>query len=185
MRYSLIVLPLAALLCACQGSNPYRAEAMPWLSAPAPELRAAADSAHYQSFRLQTPVSLSEQQVISSALEQRGLREAEDGKRGDVQVTAELRREQRWYPVADSAGLWYGRGFGHRHYWPGDYYGLYGSVPLWRNAARDVLVLRLALTDSQSGALIWSGSGEAFSSGNDLNALRQAAQRALAHFPAD
>ncbi|MCY1287189.1 hypothetical protein D9M70_361760 [compost metagenome] len=121
------------------------------------------------------------QQILGSGLEQRGLRQAQPGRPGDLQARADVHVEQRLYQMQDNVGGWYGSG----PYW-GDRYGLYGSVPIVRSYERQVLVLRIDLFDAGSGQPVWSGSAEADADGSSSDrsaALRQATRDALEQFP--
>ncbi|MFZ3154068.1 DUF4136 domain-containing protein [Pseudomonas sp.] len=187
---------LLASLAACQGDNPYTAESQPLPPAPVHSPQqldrsaypaAPRDYARYRTWSWQrlpagTAWASSEQvqEALSNALDQRGLRPHRAGKTSDLQVSAELRLEQRLRQVSEH----YGSQYGHSRY--GDNYGLWGSAPLVRSYSEDVMLVRIELFDGQDGQPVWSASAETLSSGSQSQraaALRDAVQQALAAYP--
>lgn len=194
--YKLSVLLLLATLAACQSHNPYVPSSQPLAPAPkhaAQQLDRSAypaaprDYARYRTWSWQrlpagTAWASSEQvqEALSNALDQRGLRPHRAGARSDLQVTAELRVEQRVRHVRDD----YGSHYGHDRY--GDQYGIQGNVPLVRSYTEEVIVVRIDLFDSQDGQAVWSASAETLSSDRQHErsaALRTAVQQALTAYP--
>lgn len=194
--YKLSVLPLLATLAACQSQNPYVADSQPLPPAPAQAAQQLDLSAYpakprdygqYRTWRWQrlpagTAWASSEQvqEALSNALDQRGLRPHRSGATADLQVSAELRLEQRIRQVTERYGSYYG----HNPY--GNQYGLWGSAPLVRSYTEEVMVVRIELLDGKDGQPIWSASAEALSSGSQSEraaALRNALQQALAAYP--
>ena len=195
MKALSLLLLLPALL-ACQNQNPYTADANPLPSAPpgaAQRLDLSAypaaprDYGRYRSWSwLQQPggsawASAGQlQEALSNALDQRGLRPAQAGATGDLQVSAELREETRQHQVVDHYGSYYGHGrYGHD-------VGLWGSTPLVRSYTEEVIVVHIELIDSRDGQRVWQGSAEALTSSSQhqrAEALRSALQRALADYP--
>ncbi|TLX55988.1 DUF4136 domain-containing protein [Stutzerimonas nosocomialis] len=195
-----MIRPLALALClglvGCQGPQPYVAESTPIPPAPAnvgqgPDMSAypaaPLDFSRYQHWSWRsppagtasvTPESL--QEMVSGALDQRGLRPAPGGSRGDVQVTADARLETRTRQVYDSYGTYYGQGLYGRGY------GLGGQVPLARSYEEQVMLVRIALFDAATGRQVWSNQAEARSSGSQAeraDAMREAVHRALDDYP--
>ncbi|MBF8779034.1 DUF4136 domain-containing protein [Pseudomonas fulva] len=197
-------------LAACQGSNPYVASSRPLPPAP-PQASATFDASAYpatprdygryrswswRNGQLPTgnatsdPAQLAD--AVGNALDQQGLRPARNGQ-PDLLVAASMRLERRLRQVRDyddyyggypyagypSAGLGYG---GYRHG-----YGAYGSVPVVRTYAVDVMVVRIELFDARSGQPVWSASAESGSDGGSPRereeALRQALRKALSGYP--
>ncbi|MGH8436024.1 MAG: DUF4136 domain-containing protein [Pseudomonas sp.] len=185
-------------LAACQASNPYTASSNPLPPAPAQAANtldlsaypaAPRDYGRYRSWawldgRLPAGTSWASpellQETLSTSLDQRGLRPAQQGAKADLRVSANLHVERRLRQVRDDYGSYYG----HGPY--GNHYGLYGSVPLVRTYEEDVMVLRIDLFDAGSGQPVWSGSAEADSRGSQserATALRSAVQNALGDYP--
>ncbi|MGB4072341.1 DUF4136 domain-containing protein [Pseudomonas sp.] len=187
---------LLATLAACQSHNPYTATSTPLPPAPvqaAQHLDLSAypapprDYGRYRTWSWQrlpagTAWASSEQvqEALSNALDQRGLRPQRGAASSDLQVSAELRLEQRIRQVTESYGSYYG----HSRY--GDDYGLWGSAPLVRSYTEEVIVVAIELFDSQDGQVLWSASAETLSSGSQserMAALRTAVQQALSAYP--
>jgi hypothetical protein len=183
-------------LAACQSQNPYVAESTPLPPAPAQaaqqlDLSAYPAAPHdYGQYRtwswLRLPAgtawasSEQVQEAVSNALDQRSLRPHRTGAASDLQVSAELRLEQRTRQVTDNYGTYYG----HGPY--GNQYGMWGSVPLVRSYNEEVIVVRIDLFDSRSGQPVWSASAEALSQGSQserAKTLRNAVQQALSAYP--
>jgi len=193
-RVALLLLCLG--LAACQSQNPYTAQSNPLPPAPAHagsqlDLSAypapARDYAHYRNWAWREQPAGSAwassalvQEALSNALDQRGLRPAQPGSSADLEVSTEMHLERRIRQVADRYGSYYG----HDYY--GDHLGLWGSAPLVRTYAEEVLVVRIDLFDGQDGQPVWSGSAEMLSDGSQaerIKALRAALQRALENYP--
>lgn len=187
---------LALGLTACQHDNPYTQAAAPIPDAPPASGNALDRSAYpaapveFSNYRTWswrnppagtgalTPEEL--QEIVASALDQRGLRPAPAGKPADLLVNAALRSETRMRQVYDDYGSYYGRG---RY---GSDYGMWGSTPLVRTYQETVLVVQLELFDPQRTAVVWSSQAEsrqASDRSQRRDALREAVQRALADYP--
>jgi hypothetical protein len=195
MKALSLLLLLPALL-ACQSQNPYTAESNPLPPAPPQAAQhldlsaypaAARDYGYYRSWSwLQQPAgnawasAAQLQEALSNALDQRGLRPAQAGATGDLQVSAELRQETRQRQVVDHYGSYYGHGrYGHD-------VGLWGSAPLVRSYTEEVIVVHVELIDSRDGQRVWQGNAEALAGSRQherAEALRSALQRALADYP--
>ncbi|MDX1299859.1 MAG: DUF4136 domain-containing protein [Pseudomonas sp.] len=194
--FKLSVLLLLLTLAACQSQNPYAPNSQRLAPAPAhtaqPLDRSAypappRDYARYRTWSWQrlpaaTAWASSEQvqEALSNALDQRGLRPYRAGASSDLQVTAELRVEQRVRQVRED----YGSHYGNSRY--GDQYGMWGSVPLVRSYSEEVIVVRIDLFDGQDGQPVWSASAETLSSGSQSEraaALRNAIQQAMTAYP--
>jgi hypothetical protein len=195
MKQLWILLPLASL-AACQSQNPYVADSAPLPPAPAhmpgqldPSAYPAAprDYGRYRTWswqRLPTGSAWASseqvQEALSNALDQRGLRPHRAGVGADLQVSAELRLEQRIRQVSEP----YGGHYGHGPY--GDRYGMWGSAPLVRSYSEEVIVVGIELFDGRDGQPVWSTSAEALAGGSQgerAAALRNALQQALATYP--
>lgn len=187
---------LLTSLAACQSQNPYIADSKPLPPAPAHSPQqldrsaypaAPRDFAGYRTWSWQhlpagTAWASSEQvqEVLSNALDQRGLRPHRVGKTSDLKVSAELRMEQRLRQVTEQ----YSSHYGHSRY--GNDYGMWGSAPLVRSYTEDVMVVRIELFDGQNGQAVWNGHAETRNSGSQSEraaALRNAVQQALAAYP--
>jgi hypothetical protein len=187
---------LLATLAACQSQNPYVADSKPLPPAPthAPNQldrsaypAAPRDFARYRTWSWQrrpagTAWASAEQvqEPLSNALDQRGLRPNRTDANSDLQVSADVRLEQRMRQVRET----YGSQYGHNRY--GDQYGLWRSTPQVRSYSEDVIVVRIDLFDGQNGQAIWSASAETLSSGSQSEraaALRNAIQHAMAAYP--
>lgn len=191
---------LCLSLAACQSSNPYTSESAPVPPAPPIEQiqspiypATPRDFASYQSWSWRTPpagaASLAGeelQEMVASALDQRGLRPAPSGAQGDVQVSASASLQTRVRQVYDDYGPRvgvgrYGGGYGY-----GSGYGVGTSVPIVRNYEEEVMAVRIELFDSASGLSVWSNRAESRSTGKQAerkDAAREAINRALADYP--
>lgn len=199
-----VLLPLLCLgLAACQSSNPYTSESAPIPPAPpieqiqSPTYPAAPqDFSSYRSWSWRNPpagtASLGAeelQEMISGTLDQRGLRPAPTGAKGDVQINASARMETRVRQVYDDYSPRVGVGAGrYGGYGPGfnSGYGFGGSAPVVRNYEEEVVTVRIEMIDSASGQTVWSNRAEARSGGNQAerkDAAREAVNRALADYP--
>lgn len=194
-----IALPLLCLsLAACQGSNPYTGDAAPIPPAPPVEQiqsptypAAPRDFSAYQSWSWRNPpagtASISGealQEMVSGALDQRGLRPAAQGAKGDVQINTSARMETRLRQTYDD----YGPGIGAGRY-GGGYgtgYGIGTRVPIVRSYEEEVVTVRIEMFDAASGQAVWSTRAEARSSdsrSSQEEAVRQAVERALEAYP--
>jgi len=205
MPHRFAVLPICLALAACQGSNPYVASSRPLPPAP-PQAASTFDSSAYPApardygrYRnwswlngqlpagnaATDPAQLAE--VVSNALDQRGLRPARAAK-GDLLVSAGMRverqlrqyRDDDYYPYGGYGGVGYGRGY------YGSGYGAYASVPVIRTYEVDVMVVRIDLFDAGSGQPVWSASAQSDNRGSlsDRNeSLRKAVEKAMSGYP--
>lgn len=190
------VLLLLLGLAGCQNQNPYVAESAPLPPAPAQDAQqvdlsaypaAPRDYGQYRTWSWQqlpagTAWASSEQvqDAVSNALDQRSLRPHRNDAGSDLQVSAELRLEQRVRQVTEDYGSYYG----HNRY--GNQYGMWGSAPLVRSYNEEVIVVRIDLFDGKDGQVVWSASAEALSSGSQskrAKTLREAVQQALSAYP--
>lgn len=194
-------LPLLCLsLVACQSKNPYTEDSAPIPPAPpieqiqSPTYPAAPrDFSSYQSWSWRTPpagtasISGEElQEMVTGALDQRGLRPAASNGKGNVLVAASASKETRVRQTYDDYGTRvgvgrYGGGYGY-----GSGYGVGTSVPIVRNYEEEVFAVRIEMFDAASGQSVWSNRAEARSGGNrtkQQDAVRQAVQRALEDYP--
>lgn len=195
-------LPLLCLsLAACQSSNPYTSESNPIPPAPPVEQvqsptypAAPRDFSSYRNWSWRNPpagtASLAAeelQHMVSGALDQRGLRPAPEGARGDVQISASASMETRVRQVYDDYGTRVGAGR-YGGYGPGygSGVGIGASAPLVRNYEEQVIAVRIEMIDSASGQTVWSNRAEALSGDSQAerkDAARDAVNRALADYP--
>ncbi|MDM8350971.1 DUF4136 domain-containing protein [Pseudomonas sp. sp1636] len=196
------ILPLLwlPLLVACQSSNPYIADSRPIPPAPSQAVNRldlsaypapARDYARYRNWAWRDDrqpagsawaSSTLVQEALSNALDQRGLRPAQPGTTADLEVSTEMRLEHRLRQVADH----YGSHYGHQRY--ADEFGLWGSAPLVRTYAEEVVVVGIELFDVRDGQAVWRGSAQMLSDGSQgerADALRAALKRALENYPPD
>jgi hypothetical protein len=199
-RSGLLVICLG--LAACQGSNPYVASSNPIPPAPPGADKVFDRSAYpaaprdyglYRSWawldgHLPPGTTWADSaqvaEVVSNALDQRGLRPLHDNRPADLLVSANLHQETRLLQAQDDYG-YYGGGYGgYNHY--GNGYGMYGSVPIVRTYQEQVLVVQVNLYDARTGQLVWSGSAETGQSGSQseqADALRKAVEKAMSAYP--
>lgn len=199
-----IAMPLLCLgLVACASNNPYTSESAPIPPAPpieqiqSPTYPAAPrDFSSYQNWSWSSPpagtASLGGeelQEMVSAALDQRGLRPAPGKAKGDVQITASAQMETRVRQVYDDYGPSVGVGAGrYGGYGPGygSGIGIGTSTPLVRNYEEEVVSVRIEMFDASSGQAVWSNRAEARSGGNQTErkrAARDAVNSALADYP--
>ncbi len=190
-------------LAACQSDNPYTSESAPIPPAPPVEQiqsptypAAPRDFSSYQSWSWRNPPAATAtlaaeelQEMVSGALDQRGLRPAPPGAKGDVQISASAQMETRVRQVYDDYGTRVGVGAGrYGGYGPGynSGYGIGGSVPVVRHYEEEVVTVRIEMIDSASGQTVWSNRAEALSGDSQAerkDAARDAVNRALADYP--
>jgi len=199
-RSGLLVICLG--LAACQGGNPYVASSNPIPPAPPGAAKVFDRSAYpapphdYGRYRSWAWLdghlppgttwadSAQVAEVVSNALDQRGLRPLHDNRPADLFVSANLHVETRWRQQQDDYG-YYGAGYGgYNHY--GNGYGMYGSVPIVRTYQEQVLVVQVDFYDAGTGQPVWSGSAETGQSGSQseqADALRNAVEKAMSAYP--
>ncbi|MFY0729069.1 DUF4136 domain-containing protein [Pseudomonas sp. NFX15] len=187
-------------LAACQASNPYVATSNPMPPAPPQAAKTFDRSAYpaaprdYGKYRSWAWLdghlppgtvwadSAQVAEVVSNALDQRGLRPLHDNRPADVLVSADLRMETRIRQVQDD---YYGGGYGgYNGYGPG--YGGYATVPIVRTYQEQVLVVQVNMFDAQSGQPVWSASAETASGGSEskrADAMREAVEKAMSAYP--
>ena len=191
-------------LAACQGSNPYVASSNPLPPAPPQAAKtfdrsaypaAPRDYARYRSWAWldgQLPSgstwadSAQIAELVSNALDQRGLRPLHDNSPADLWVSAELQQDTRLQQAQDDYG--YGAYGGYNRYGGGygSGYGMYNTVPVVRTYTVQVLVVRVDLYDAETGQLVWSTSAETGLDDNETQrakALREAVEKAVAAYP--
>jgi len=155
MLRRLLVFSLLALLAACQSNNVTQ------------DFDASRDFAAYRSWTWQEPAlqyrpddpriksDLTEQrirQAVGEQLDQRGLRPAQAGSRGDLKVQSYLIVENRHQQITTQ----YGGGWG-------GYYGGYWGGPAFnetRTVEYKVATIQIDLFDARDGKLVWRGSAE-------------------------
>ncbi len=191
------VLSLLCLsLTACQSGNPYTSESAPIPPPPPIEQiqspiypAAPRDFSGYRNWSWRSPPAATASiaaeellEMVAGALDQRGLRPAPDGAKGDVQVSVSANRETRVRQAYDDYG--YGPQVGVGRY--GGDYGGWGSTPVLRTYEEEVIAVRIEMYDGASGQAIWSNRAEARSSTKQAerkDAAREAVNRALADYP--
>lgn len=195
----LLSLSLILLLGACRGANPYSADSRPLPPAPPLAVERFDPSAYpatpldFAAYRTwaqdrqpageawASPELL--QEMLSGALDQRGLRPARDGGQADLRVAIQLRSERRLRQVRDDYG--YGGYYGHGPY-HGDGYAMGARVPLVRTYEEEVMVLDIELIDGRDGQALWRGSAETRlpdDQAERADALRAVLHKALADYP--
>lgn len=178
------LLALVALLSACASNQVNH------------DFDASRDFAAYRSWSWKEPAlqyrpddpriksDLTEQrirQAVSEQLDQRGLRPAAAGTKGDLHVQTYLIVENRQQQVTTSYGgsAWGGPWNG---YWGGP---MYNET---RNVSYKVATIQIDLLDGKDGKLVWRGSDEQMLSSTPNPADRSAAihatvSRILANYP--
>ncbi|UVE17201.1 DUF4136 domain-containing protein [Pseudomonas sp. LS44] len=155
MSLRLLVLSFVLLLSGCESVQLSR------------DYDSARDFGAYRSFTWKQPAllytpddpriksDLTEQrirQATEQQLDQRGVRVAPTGGRGDLLVQTALIVEQQQNQVSTSYG----------GYWGGYWNGYWGgpAVTETRNVTYKVATLQIDLYDAKDGKLVWRGSGE-------------------------
>ena len=200
MNRSMALLLGSLTLAACQGQsqNPYRAQALPLPPAPTSAAQtfdrsgypaAARDYGRYHSWAWQAGQlpsgagwadSAQIAEMLSSSLDQQGLRPAQQGAKPDLLVSGQVRMERRQVQTYDNGTAYYG----NSPY--GNTYGMQGNLPLRRTYEQNVLMVNLQLIEAASGQAIWSDSAENISSDDRAersNLLRKTIQQALSSYP--
>ena len=194
MSSRLLLSLLCLSLAACQGGNPYTSESAPIPPAPPVEQiqspiypAAPRDFSAYQNWSWRSPPAATAtiaaeelQEMLAGALDQRGLRPAPSGAKGDVQVSISANMETRLRQTYDD----YGPRVGAGRYGGG--YGGWGSTPVVRTYEEEVIAVRVDIYDGASGQPIWSNRAEARSGGSQAerkDAAREAINRALEDYP--
>ena len=119
-------------------------------------------------------------QSVSEQLDQRGLRPAAAGTRGDLSVQTYLIIEERQQQVTTNYG----------GAWGGPWNGYYGG-PMYnetRNITYKVATIQIDLLDGKDGKLVWRGSDEQMLARSPnptdrSNAIRETVGRILANYP--
>ncbi|MGZ7457281.1 DUF4136 domain-containing protein [Pseudomonas sp. Ma2-10] len=179
----LALLAVAVLLSACAGSQVNH------------DFDASRDFAAYRSWSWKEPAlqyrpddpriksDLTEQRIrqsVTDQLDQRGLRLAAGGKKGDLSVQTYLIVEQRQQQVTTN----YGGGWGNpwNGYWGGP---MYNET---RNVSYKVAIIQIDLLDGTDGKLVWRGSDEQLlgstpNPSDRSTAIRETVGRILANYP--
>jgi hypothetical protein len=199
MSLRILLIGTSLALAACSSPNPYATQ-VPTLppapasaaqtfdrsSYPAPER----DYGRYRSWAWQDghlpsgagwADSAQVAEILNSALDQHGLRQALGNHPPDLLVGAEVRMERRQVETYDDRG---GAYYGNSPY--GNTYGVGGSVPLRRSYTQNVLVVHVQLIEAASGEQIWSDSAENISSDEQaerVSILRKTFQQVLSNYP--
>jgi len=178
-----VLLAVAALLSACAANQVNH------------DFDASRDFAAYRSWTWKEPAlqyrpddpriksDLTEQrirQAVADQLDQRGLRPAAQGAKGDLNVQAYLIVEERQQQVTTN----YGGGWGY------PWHGYYGA-PMYnetRNVSYKVATIQIDLLDGKDGKLVWRGSDEQILSRTPnptdrRDAIWQTVTRILANYP--
>ncbi|WP_223529911.1 DUF4136 domain-containing protein [Pseudomonas sp. GL-R-19] len=178
-----VLLAVAALLSACAANQVNH------------DFDASRDFAAYRSWTWKEPAlqyrpddpriksDLTEQrirQAVADQLDQRGLRPAAAGAKGDLNVQAYLIVEERLQQVTTN----YGGGWGY------PWHGYYGA-PMYnetRNVSYKVATIQIDLLDGKDGKLVWRGSDEQILSRTPnptdrRDAIWQTVTRILANYP--
>lgn len=193
-----LLLSASLTLAACSSPNPYTEQSLPMPPAPAAAAQTfdhssypapVRDYGRYHSWAWQAgqlpsgagwadPAQIAD--LLSSALDQQGLRQALGTNPPDLLVNCAVHTERRQVQTYDDRGAYYGNG-------PyGNTYGMYGSLPMRRTYEQNVLVVRVELLDARSGQSVWSDSAENISSDDQaerVSILRKTIQQALSSYP--
>ena len=119
-------------------------------------------------------------QAVTEQLDQRGLRPAAAGSKGDVWVQTYLIVEDRQQQVTTNYGGAWGNPW--NGYWGGP---MYNET---RNISYKVATIQVDLLDGKDGKLVWRGSDEQMLSSRPnpadrSNAIRETVARILANYP--
>ncbi|WP_415773103.1 DUF4136 domain-containing protein [Pseudomonas sp. LB3P38] len=181
----LALLALAVLLSACAGSQVNH------------DFDASRDFAAYRSWSWKEPAlqyrpddpriksDLTEQRIrqsVTDQLDQRGLRPAAGGQKGDLSVQTYLIVEQRQQQVTTNYGGGAAWGNPWNGYWGGP---MYNET---RNVSYKVAIIQIDLLDGKDGKLVWRGSDEQILSrttnpSDRSTAIRETVGRILANYP--
>ena len=181
----LALLAVAVLLTACAGSQVNH------------DFDASRDFAAYRSWSWKEPAlqyrpddpriksDLTEQRIrqsVSDQLDQRGLRPAAGGQKGDLSVQTYLIVEQRQQQVTTNYGGGAAWGNPWNGYWGGP---MYNET---RNVSYKVAIIQIDLLDGKDGKLVWRGSDEQILSrtpnpSDRSTAIRETVGRILANYP--
>lgn len=179
----LALLAVAVLLSACAGSQVNH------------DFDASRDFAAYRSWSWKEPAlqyrpddpriksDLTEQRIrqsVTEQLDQRGLRPAAGGQKGDLNVQTYLIVEQRQQQVTTNYGGAWGNPW--NGYWGGP---MYNET---RNVSYKVAIIQIDLLDGKDGKLVWRGSDEQILSrttnpSDRSTAIRETVGRILANYP--
>ncbi|MEO8642980.1 DUF4136 domain-containing protein [Pseudomonas sp.] len=177
------LLAVAVLLSACAGNQVNH------------DFDASRDFAAYRSWSWKEPAlqyrpddpriksDLTEQRIrqsVTDQLDQRGLRPAADGKKGDLSVQTYLIVEQRQQQVTTNYGGTWGNPW--NGYWGGP---MYNET---RNVSYKVAIIQIDLLDGKDDKLVWRGSDEQILSrtpnpSDRSTAIRETVGRILANYP--
>lgn len=179
----LALLAVAVLLSACAGSQVNH------------DFDASRDFAAYRSWSWKEPAlqyrpddpriksDLTEQRIrqsVTDQLDQRGLRPAAGGQKGDLSVQTYMIVEQRQQQVTTNYGGTWGNPW--NGYWGGP---MYNET---RNVSYKVAIIQIDLLDGKDGKLVWRGSDEQILSrttnpSDRSTAIRETVGRILANYP--
>jgi hypothetical protein len=179
----LALLAVAGLLSACAGNQVNH------------DFDASRDFAAYRSWSWKEPAlqyrpddpliksDLTEQRIrqsVSDQLDQRGLRPAAGGQKGDLNVQTYLIVEQRQQQVTTNYGGAWGNPW--NGYWGGPMY------TETRNVSYNVAIIQIDLLDGKDGKLVWRGSDEQILSrtpnpSDRSTAIQETVGRILANYP--
>jgi hypothetical protein len=177
------LLAVAALLSACAANQVNN------------DFDASRDFAAYRTWSWKEPAlqyrpddpriksDLTEQRIrqsVADQLDQRGLRPAAAGSKGNLDVQTYLIVEERQQQVTTN----YGGGWGNP--WNG-----YSGAPMYnetRSVSYKVATIQIDLLDGKDGKLVWRGSDEQLLSrttnpADRSNAIRETVARILANYP--
>lgn len=188
MLQRLCLLALLASLVACQGSNPYQVERLPYPPAGDPLATRQADPGSYppqrefgyhSHWQWAEPVEAALGEIVSAELDRRGLRPASAQSPASLALRVQRASFSRQRLLYDDFYL--GAGFGHFH----DHHGYWTGAPYrpLRSVSERVEQVQLEFLDAGSGVPLWQGTGEAVRDGREADALRRAVRRALDGFP--
>ena len=184
MLRRLALLSMVMLLGACQSNNVTQG------------FDASRDFAAYRSWVWQEPAlqyrpddpriksDLTEQrirQAVTGQLDQRGLRPAQSGAKGDLKIQTYLIVEDRQQQITTNyGGAW------------GGYWGNYWGGPMYnetRSVDYKVATIQVDMFDAKDGKLVWRGSAEQImnnyppSPEERANAIQKTVTNALSNYP--